>query len=512
MDAYPFTHTADDNQAPSLVKAWAYFEHVVLPRHVLEPKDNGDRAKNRCERMLHKFQKSRQLLQRAEPGERQLPTKLYSPLFTPHAQLGDFGLGMGLYFSTLRALAVLMFCAGLLNIPNFMSLGDASSTQSSLLLRGSAICTRTMWVPCPDCAPRDFSAQSLYRLGTASNSNGNSFMVALKNECDDATMAQGLVSLATLVLIVVGVLVMNVYLTRMEVAFDEDEQTAQDYSVMISNPPPDAIDPDVWFNFFRDEFDAHVTALTIAVDNDLLVRYLVERRELLRMVQGLLEPGTSLDKLTLARLAAKEERERSVFQTFVATFKPGLPERVARLVALTAKVQGMAQQEYPATNIFVTFETEDAQRRVLTELSVGSRDVSQNRIKKLAKESYAFQGRVLAVEEPEEPNTIRWADLNEKWTDMVKQQAITMFVTICAIVLLAFIIHTINDFNIAWSALAIAISNSLFPLFAKFLNGFEAHGSEDGKQSSLFAKIALFRWYVKNVVFDVQCRLIVDHG
>lgn len=34
---------------------------------------------------------------------------------------------------------------------------------------------------------------------------------------------------------------------------------AQDYSVVIANPPNDATDPAEWKNFFADKFDAHVT-------------------------------------------------------------------------------------------------------------------------------------------------------------------------------------------------------------------------------------------------------------
>jgi len=35
-------------------------------------------------------------LTRADPGESKFPTRLYSPLFTPLSQLGDFGIGVGL--------------------------------------------------------------------------------------------------------------------------------------------------------------------------------------------------------------------------------------------------------------------------------------------------------------------------------------------------------------------------------------------------------------------------------
>jgi hypothetical protein len=70
---------------PSLNKAWAYFEHVALPRHFVEPKEKE--TTNICLRIRHKFNKANKEMKRAEPGEGDSPTKLYAPVFTPHNQV-----------------------------------------------------------------------------------------------------------------------------------------------------------------------------------------------------------------------------------------------------------------------------------------------------------------------------------------------------------------------------------------------------------------------------------------
>jgi len=449
VEAYPFTHSRREN--PSLAKAWAYFEHVALSRYVVEPKDMDPAAKKknivvRAARKL--FCKGDKQMRRAEPGETHLPTKLYHPIFTPHKQLGDWGLGVGLYFSTLRAITVLTFLAGILNTPNFMyfSQDEYSANQPGIqtVLRGSAICTRTVWVPCPGCEEKDFENK---RLANGTDSNGVVATFALHNDCDGPTIEQGMVNFATLIFVMLGTISLNVYLRRMEIAFDEDEQTAQDYSVVVNNPPGDATNPEEWRTFFREQFDgARVTACTIAVDNDLLVRSLVERREKLRQIEMLIEPGTSLDTLTLARIAAKQERERGLLGRVLSSFTAGgIPELFARLVVLTAKVQGLAQQDYPSTNIFLTFETEADQRRVLSALSVGSMEIARNKKTAVADPKYLFRGeRLLSVSEPDEPNTVRWQDLNEKLKARLKQQALTTFATLCAIVLIAFIVRICN--------------------------------------------------------------------
>jgi hypothetical protein len=554
--AYPFTHSR--RERPSLEKAWAYFEHVALSRYVLVPKPHNAKKKCILTRIFRKlFCKASKLLQRAEPGERIYPTALYEPIFTPHRQLGDFGLGIGLYFSTLRAITVLTLLAGILNIPNFIyyssneytpGLSNFNSTRIlasvPTLLQGSAICNDVSWVVCPDCnsSTELSAAANVYfpniRRASAFQPDAMvnvSDVFFLRNNCASPAIQTSMINYATLIFVMLGTVGLNMYLRRMEVAFDEDEQTAQDYSIVIANPPGDATDPEEWHVFFRDAFDgAHVTACTVAVDNDLLVRSLVERREKLRQIEMLVEPGTPLDTLTLAGIAAKKERERKFFGHLMALVVQGIPELFARLTVLTAKVQGLAQQDYPATNVFVTFETEQAQRQVLSAYNLGSLDIQRNHISKIREPKHLFRGQyVLNAKEPDEPNTVRWQDLNVTTKAKLKQQLLTIFATFVAIVLIAFLVYTLNnnDKSLQYTAYAIAICNSIFPgtslgrarvrenrnrtcrrnisllyrvlAFAKMLTDCEAHSSEGDKQRSLYIKIAVFRWVNTAIVITI---------
>lgn len=63
-----------------------------------------------------------------------------------------------------------------------------------------------------------------------------------------------MVNFGTTLLFVVGFFAMRFYLSAMEVKFDEDEQTAQDYSIVIRNPPEDAHNVQEWSHFFRENF------------------------------------------------------------------------------------------------------------------------------------------------------------------------------------------------------------------------------------------------------------------
>jgi hypothetical protein len=85
----------------------------------------------------------------AEPGENEVPTKLYSPLHTPMSQLGDFGLGYSLDFSTLRATSVrsvILACRidqhPQYHVQYFQGEEYSQGQEGvSSMLQGSAICT-----------------------------------------------------------------------------------------------------------------------------------------------------------------------------------------------------------------------------------------------------------------------------------------------------------------------------------------------------------------------------------
>jgi hypothetical protein len=371
---------------------------------------------------------------------------------------------------------------------------------------GSAICTKTTWVPCDDC-----QCQSVGRaFGTfppdrcALELNGTRTYV-LRNDCDGTPWQLGATNFASVIWILLATLGLGYYLRQQEVQFDEDEQTAQDYSVLVTNPPVDAKDPDEWKKFFEENFDgAHVTVCTIAVDNDFLVRTLVERRERLRTIDNMQEPGRSMKMLDLAKVAAEQERRRGFWGRLMAMISPGIPEHFSRIVALNAKVEGLAQLEYPVTNIFLTFETEKDQRHVLSSLSVGSLKASRNDVKAVKDHRHLFRGKfVLNVSEPDEPNTVRWQDLNAGWWQKTKQTTITTFCTLVAIVLVAVLVNIANDASTVGAAFTIAIFNTVFPMFAKALCNLESHPSEGLKQTSLYFKISAFRWVSTAVVISV---------
>ena len=149
-----------------------------------------------------------------------------------------------------------------------------------MILAASAVCTDTTWVPCPRCAGLSRAELPLDRLAYREVPElGINITYALRNNCEGATLEAGFGHFGNFLLILVSLFCFNRYLQYMEKIYDEDEQTAQSYTIVVKNPPPDATDPEEWRNFFIKNLGvAHVVAVTVGVDNDDLVKKVVERR------------------------------------------------------------------------------------------------------------------------------------------------------------------------------------------------------------------------------------------
>ena len=284
-------------EAVSLDKGWEYFEHVTLARHFYNENENNP---NETSKEI--------LLEKAEPGEHTKPTRLYGVCSTPALQLGDFGIGIGIYFDTTRRLAVIVFIAGLLSMYNlwYYAGPDYSDYQSSVtdyasgsgddsdgspdykyyLLLGSAICDTTFWAPCTtaECTESKWSDDGSGAEDRFATDASGALKFALRNDCLGAEYEQGMTQFGIIVFLAVMLQIMSIQQSKTEVALDEDQQTAQDYSVVVDGCPPDAVDPDEWKDFFEDVSDGKVTVVTVAINNaellDTLVQHKLMKQEL----------------------------------------------------------------------------------------------------------------------------------------------------------------------------------------------------------------------------------------
>ena len=140
----------------------------------------------------------------------------------PSSSLIEWGIGIDLYFSTLRLMAAALLMAGLLHLPNAIFYAsddynpDGKSGGLSTTLRGSAVCTTKAWVACADCPAGEFDQT---RFLTAQDGT----ILVLRNLCDGGEFPQGVLNWVVLLCLLVVVALIAVYIRVREVRFDEDK-------------------------------------------------------------------------------------------------------------------------------------------------------------------------------------------------------------------------------------------------------------------------------------------------
>jgi len=433
LSRYRWYYPAQVGGESSLDAAWAHYEHVTLARYFT---DNGPQA-----------------FVRAPQGEKERPTDLYPLWGTPIKELMDFGISVRMYFSTLLVLSGFMALAGVFNLPiikYFWEYGTKDGVDTTI--RASAICDQTEWVECESCNAEYAAEYPDYRLDGAN---------VRRNSCNfEDWLTPGLWSYAGSILLLVLFGFAFFWVQRKaEIIFDEEVQTGSDYSIKISNPPPDAIDPEEWRTFLGRFAKKGVIHMAIALDNANLVGALIKRRKLLQKLSRKLPLGTDMTDDDVVYKAVMESARNDWISL---PFFPGVNQQYSNIKQLEEEIKILLQRDYKAVAVFATFETERGQRDALHALSEGQINVWCNRIntsrfrgnKLLVRESSTrsslwdltrvlkedetearviylpqlansgssienvlmFRGRhVLSIKEACEPNDVRWQDLESSF-------------------------------------------------------------------------------------------------
>jgi hypothetical protein len=262
---------------------------------------------------------------------------------------------------------------------------------------------------------------------------------------------------------------------------------------------------DVLFTLYR-----RVTAVTIALNNETMLRKLIARRIHRNNLRLMLPKGTDMNDEDAVRIAVANyvmERDSEstgfVWKLLECTLLPilrifnwFLPAEtlVDRVFSLTNEIQELQAEKYDVSRVFVTFETEEGQRAALSALSIGRLDIMMDNKSNVAP-SAVFKDTILHVEEPSEPSAVRWLDLSasEVFKTCVRLFNVGFTVSLVALsgVLIAMIRYRLGP----WAAAPlITIFNTLIPLIVKILMIFEPHETEGSFQAALYMKITLFRW------------------
>jgi len=497
---------------PDLDRAWAHYEHMTLARVYT---DEGPKKG----------------FVRAPFGERTRPTRLYPLWSTPVKSMADFGVSVRMYFSTLLAMAGFFAFAGVLNLPlisYFWGDNYSDGTQDlSPAVRGSAVCVDTQQVKCFDC----FGSMDADRL--------TNVIFAFKNACNfDDWLLPGVLSWGSSILLVVQFGVAFFWLQRKaEIVFDEDMQTASDYSIKVNNPPNDALDPDEWEQFFS-KF-GKVAYCTVAINNAMLLQKLASHKKIRKQLAQKLPADCDI---------WDSEHVEKILDALPPAWNlpllPSAPGLWLKLQKLKTEIADLCGQQYMPSSIYVTFDTERAQRDALHTLSASKLSLWKNKIdtsrfdKKTnqmivnekvenarlpdqfwealgddeetrdmtitlqqlgtLEDTLCFRGtHVLNVKESCEPTDVRWMDLQVSYKIRMLQFMATTAAVICFMTWSFFFIARLNEDDSASSVIPIfiAVTNILVPKICEFINKYESHSTEGARQASLYVKVALFRWF-----------------
>jgi len=511
---------------PSLDDAWEYYEHFILPRFLTgggdgeddfeeeggseKESDQSSFVKNPRE---HSIVNTNDCMEMAAKGEDARPTKLYPVWSTPGSQLADFGVGVGIYFLTLKISAVICLIAGLINIPTILYFegSNYSNRQEGISnggLKGSAVCTDVEWKACPSCVRSDWdyfpSDPSRFASIPADifTPSDSSLAFILVNNCTIADRYAGIASFCSLIFVTVSIFLLSRYLRKKEVDFDLQEQTATDYSIEVINPPVDANDPEVWKEYMEgilpDEVqNKHVTCCTVALDNTKLINHLSARRQLMLQLELMTPPEIPFDKHNIEELG-HEIPLPPTWKRYLC-FATDPRALIAKIRVHEENIEELSTQTFEVSSVFITYETEEAQRAALKTLDVSGWNVWRNTG---VEERLLFRGdKVLSLKEPAEPSSIRYEDLDDTFAKTVTQLMLTTFISLVLIVGGAFLIFLARRRSAFASGITIKIINSLTPAVCSMLvNKFESHAYEGQKQTSEYVKVTIFRWVSTAIV------------
>ena len=240
-----------------------------------------------------------------------------------------------------------------------------------------------------------------------------------------------------------------------------------------------------------------------------MLRKLIARREARTVLQLQLPKGTDMDdedlvRTLVAQLVRDQEAEpKGCIGSILSCILPILnifgillpPDKlVDKVFRLTEEIKELQKEVYDVVKVYVTFESEEGQRAALTALSVGKIDAITNNTSSIPSEA-VFRDRVLKIEEPCEPNAVRWMDLGAGTFRRLFFRALNLAITGGIVVVALYAVEAVRArASPTIAAYLVTILNSTIPQILKILMIFERHSTEGGFQTSLYLKITLFRW------------------
>ena len=248
----------------------------------------------------------------------------------------------------------------------------------------------------------------------------------------------------------------------------------------------------VWKDYFEKSLGVIPVYVTVSLNNEELIKALVERRAIVHNLSLLLPSDVNLDDNeeieTAAAIVVQQEGKSPLWKKCLR--KLGIMQDAQTLADKLEEshdlIVELLQRNYEASHVFVVFGTEEDQRKVLTNLTVGTIATITNN-QDAIDNVFLFHGTdVLHVEEAGEPSDVRWTDLSCSNKEKIIRIILTSIPVIGLIVLGAVLVTVVRNKSGPFEAgFTISALNFIIPTISKVVTSFERHTYVSLYQASL---------------------------
>lgn len=433
---------------PSIILAQEHYHSKVLPRRIADEaivNDEGTKLKG--------FRKAAREEIGGDPY----------PIFELNVKnMAQFGLGISVYLLQLFLIAGLSLVAALIYTPSIMDYLDYNPGKlQDIRLWGTAACVSD--------------------VVDVTNCNKGKCNYAYR-DCEISQNA--VVCDITICCIFISLFYFNIFIDKVEDKLDEAVQTAQDYSVVVKDPPPDAVDPDE-FNEFFSRF-GRVRNITIAKKNKHLLLLLLKKRTLLRHLHPR-NVSTYQDMTIFPPNLTTTTNSCTKFLQVIGFYRDEA-YWIARLCEVNKLIVEASKMTYEACRVFVSFEAEQEQRLCLRELDVSELNAITDT--GVSEERKKFRGKhILDVCESAEPNNILWFNLELSWVERKVRFVAAWLLSFATFTACYFLVGFTYSAAPSTVPIVIGAIDSCLPTIFIAVTGIENHVDEDDRQNSLLFKL-----------------------
>ena len=256
------------------------------------------------------------------------PATLYNPWAATQDMIADFGIGIDLYFLSLRRLNVLFFLVSFISLIAITENSKFNCDDTPGTLIGSTYCAHY---------------DSLYMN------------------------RQGLSNILCTVLITLGLWRISWTLTERYSYLKRNAYSTSDYSVVITNPSIEIQDPDVYRDHFKQWGD--VVLVTIAKNNGDLLSDISEKKAV--------HAQLDIEKTnkSISESNHRNYKDEKDLAWPLKNFIPTITSLQRKLDFLTAKIDANMQKDYHPWRVYVTFNDMDSQRQCLNDTGMTGQQV-----------------------------------------------------------------------------------------------------------------------------------------